>query len=549
MIFRISIMPAPKFGATDILHYDPKYRLLICRECRYAIQKSALESHFLRHKIYRGDRQRLLSSIAQLDLLEPHDVSLPAPGSTPIEGLPVLEGYRCSVTGCRHLTVSSKRMRTHWSGVHGSTGSVPIPSDSAFPAKLQTFFRGTKVRYFEVILPDGDGDGDGDDGKGNGGEDDHEVCEGEDHENITATLPTPRLSAPPEPVKGPSPIDCNLETLFYFHHFITTTSLTLPGAVENPQSAKPFWQTHVIPRTLRRRWLMCGLLAVSAHHLAALTDDDTITKRIHYERGTQFTSEFSAGMSSDVCLEVAEIGDEEEEKKEAKKIGEQFRCLLGCVQYALAEPKIDCCEMAGNFCQLRSIMSVIRGCVGSPDSSSCHDNIRHGSHRRQEDLSVQGPLQTRSLPHGGILQTDTSASDNSTPSILLNLLHSLPSRLAEGLGRPDSAQDVISTLSSITILVECCDISFSSDEAGAVWTWLINVPAHFDNMIALHRPAALVVLAHWAAVLLKRAERVGCWFLKGLARTMVVLVKRQLSVNGHEVLVRLVDGLMGLVQG
>ena len=526
-------MPAIRFGADDLLEYNSKYSLLICRQCQYAIQKNALESHLLRHKIYRRDRQRLLSSISQLDLLEPHHVPLPAPDSPPVDALPILSGYRCTATGCQHLTGSSKRMKRHWSEIHGLGGSVPLSSSFARPVKLQTFFRGTKVRYFEVASPtaplvntDDDGDDHSDDSEG-----DHEGCEEEGHNDITATAPPPpRVPAPPGIFQGPFPTDFNLETLTYFHHFITMTSLTLPGA-EDPQSAKHYWQMHVVLRALQQYWLMCGLLAISAHHLAALTDD-VMTKRTHLERGEQFTSLFSTGLEQttgrDSGLEAAEI------EEEVKKTGEQIKCLLRCAQWALAELTFDYELVAP--CQLLSIMSTIRGCV-------VH---RHG---RQEELSVQGSLHTRDSSNGVNLPTNSS-SDN-TPSVLLNLLRALPFRMAEVLGRPESGEDIFATLSAITMVIECCDISFACDETGAAWqgvaTWLANVPDHFNQMVGRHDPAALLVLAHWAAMLVKRAEHVGCWFLKGSAKMIVLQVTRQLSINGHAVL-GLVESLMDMVK-
>ena len=534
-------MPAIRFGTGDLLEYDSKYSLLICRVCRYAIQKNALESHLLRHKIYRGDRQRLLSSIAQLKLLEPQHVSLPAPGLPSVDALPIFSGYRCTAAGCRHLTASSKRMKRHWSGTHDLGGSIPLSSSFARPVKLQTFFRGNKVRYFEVASPTAplvNTDDDGDDD-----ENDHEECEEEGHDVITATPPSPpRVPTPPETPHGPSPADFNLETLTYFHHFITITSLTLPDA-EDLQSAKNYWQMHVVLRALRRRWLTCGLLAISAQHLAALADDTT-TKRTHRERGVQFSSEFSAGLGQttgcDLGLEAAGI------EEEAKKIGEQIRCLLRCAQWALAESTFDY-ELPAP-CQLLSIMTTVRGCV-VPDSSLRYSGIRNDGHERQEELFVQGFLHTRNSSHGGNPHSNSS-SDN-TPSVLLNLVRALPYRIAEGLGRPESAQDVFATLSAITTMIECCDISFACDEVGAAWqgvaTWLANVPDHFNQMVRRHHPAALVVLAHWAAMLVKRAEHVGCWFLKGLAKIIVLQVARQLSVDGHAVL-GLIESLMGIVK-
>ncbi len=544
------------FGAGDLLEYNSEYSLLICRECQYAIQKTALGSHLLRHKIYRADRQRLLSSIAQLHLLEPHQVPLPAPGSPPVDALPILSGYRCTASGCQHLTVSSKRMKRHWSEIHGLGGSVPLSSSFARPVKLQTFFRGTKIRYFEVAWPtarldntddhadDDDDDDDDDNGDDDGDDDgdDPEGCEEEGHNAIIVTPPTaPRKPAPSGTVHDSSPADFNLETLNYFHHFTTISFLTLPGA-EDSQSAKHYWQMHFVPQALQRRWLMCGLLAISALHLAALSDD-TMSEGIYRERGAQFSSDFFTGLEQttgcDSGLEAAETEDE------AKKIGEQIRCLLNCAQSALTESTFDYELIAPD--ELLSIMSTVRGCV-IPNSSLNYRDIRNDGQGRQEELFVEGFLQTRSSSRVGTPHT-ISSSDN-TPSVLLNLLRALPFRIAEGLGRSENPQDVFTTLSAINAVVECCDISFACDESGAAWlgvaTWLANVPDHFDEMVRLQHPAALVVLAHWAAMLVKRAEHVGCWFLKGSARTIVLQVAKQLSANGHAVL-SLVECLVGMV--
>lgn len=544
---RLSSMPAIQFAAGDPLEYNPNYSLLICRQCRYAIQKNALESHLLRHKIYRGDRQRLLSSIAHHHLLEPQHITLPAPGSPPIDSLPTLSGYRCTAVACQHLTVSSKRMKHHWSEIHGLGGSVPPPSSFARPVQLQTFFRGTKVRYFEVASPTASPvniHDDGDDDDGDNGEDVQAGCEKKGHDPITAKPPSPLHVAPaPEITHGPPPTKFNLETLMYLHHFTTITSLTLPGA-NDTQPREQYWQMYVVSRALQLHWLMCGLLAISAHHLAALTDD-TLTKRIHVERGEQFASEFSAGLGQrtgrDMDQEAAEIEDQ------AKRIGEQIRCLLHCAQSALVESTLTDQVMAPH--QLLSIMTTLRGCV-IPDPSLRYSGIRNDGHGRQQLSSVQEFLKLRNESHD--LNPGPNSSNDNKLSVLLDVLRALPCRMAEVFGRPESAKDVLATLSAITALAECCEISFASDEAGAAWqgvtTWLAHVPDHLNQMVARDDRAALVVLAHWAAILVKRAEHVGCWLLNGLAKIIVLQITRRLSLHGHTVL-DLVECLMDMVNG
>ncbi|KAI4192858.1 MAG: hypothetical protein LQ346_004124 [Caloplaca aetnensis] len=536
-------MSVTRFGAGDLLEYNSRYGLLICRECQYAIQKTALESHLLRHKIYRGDRQRLLSSIAHCNLLEPHQVPLPAPGLPPVDALATLSGYCCTEAGCRHLTASSKRMKRHWSGAHG------LASSSARAVKLQTFFRGTKVRYFEVASPttplvNMDEDDDNDHWTG---DDDHEGHEGGGLAAITVTPPPqppqpPRVPAFPGAANGLAPVGFDMETLTYFHHFITITSLTLPGG-ELQQSSKHYWQTDVVSRALRRRWLMCGLLAISAHHLVVLAHD-TMTKQTHRERGLQFSSEFFTGIAAmtgcDIRLEMAGLEDE------TRKAGEQIKCFLRCVQQTLAEPTLDCDPMAP--CSLLSIMSTVQGCV-LPASVPPETGISYGGHERQEESFVSGFPHPASSAHDG--NPDSITPSDNTPSALLTFLRALPARIAEGLAKPESVQDVFATLSAVDALVRCCGISFACDEAETGWrgtaTWAANVPDHFNQMVRRNHPAALVVLAYWAAILVKRTEQLGCWFLKGSANMIVLQVVKQLSADNHAVL-GLVQCLIGSVR-
>ena len=538
-------MPAIGLVAGDLLEYNSKYSLLICRQCQYAIQKNALESHLLRHKIYRSDRQCLLTAIAQLHLLEPQNVTLPAPGLPPVDALPVLSGYRCTAAACQHLTVSSKRMKRHWSDIHRHGGSVPLLASFARPVKLQTFFRGTQVRYFEVASlnvslfnASDDGNDDGDDD-----EDDDEGCEEKEPDAITAIPPSPpRVPASPGISHGPSPIDFSLETLTYFHHFTMVTSLTLPGAIKDSQSGKHHWQTHVVVRALRRHWLMCGLLAISTYHLAALADDIRV-KQIHLERGQQFTSEFSTGLQQTTGRNSDQEAATIEE--ESKKIGQQINCLLRCAQWALVEPAFNEDLVAPH--RLLSVMAAIRGCV-VPNSTLRHSGIWSDGRGRQEESSIQGFLHTINASHG--VKPQNNSFNDTTPSVLLGLLRALPFRMAEVFGRPEGAEDIFATLSAIMTVAECCEISFACNGTEMAWqgvaTWLAQVPDHFNQMVGRDDPAALVVLAHWAAILVKRAEHVGCWLLKGSAKLIVLQITRRLSVHGHAIL-NLVECLMDMV--
>jgi hypothetical protein len=227
----------------DLLDYNSTYRVLVCRECQYAIQKSAVSSHLLRHKIYRNDRQRLLNAIAKLDLAEPEDVPLPTPGSLAIDGLPAISGYGCTWDGCDNLCASVKRMKRHLSGVH----SVPNGDFCPRSVKLQTFFRGTKLRYFEVVSSSADefieteqtGQAISNDNVA------REKKDNDESENVymlgtTATMPTSQLPLTGcESIHGPPP-SINIDSFHYCDKSYTSCATTRTILLANEHCSTRF---------------------------------------------------------------------------------------------------------------------------------------------------------------------------------------------------------------------------------------------------------------------------------------------------------------------
>lgn len=502
-------MLATRLGPRDLLQYDARYGVLICRECQYAIQKSAVPSHLLRHKIYRDERRLLLSSISQLDLLEPHLVPLPDSASPPIDGLPVISGYCCTESGCGNLCASSKRMRRHLSEVHGHN-SGPVSSSSR-PVTIQTFFRGTKLRYFEVNTGAAQSDFLAEQlaVAGDSGADDNEAVVERGHDEQVRFNDTATTVQPQEPASQ-SLGNLDLETLTYFHHFTTTTSLTLPEQAT-------YWQTDVVLQALQQPWLMYGLLAISACHLATLTDNQSINL-VHRRRSAQFWKEFSSGRDEATNRGSGTTGDRDVEK--VWMAGERIRCVLHCALCALGEPLLNQEAMlnpAASF-GLQSIVATIRVLF------IAHDTLRVEGDGGDEDIQGEEIPERRDLK---------------PPPEMLTRLHALPYRMAEVFGRPNNAQDVLTTLATISTLVKCCGISFAADNAKTAWrgmaTWVAKVSDHFNFMITCHKPPALVVLAHWAAFLLTRAENCGCWFLKNLAKSVLLQVSEQLDSDDSAV--------------
>lgn len=131
-------------GPSQLLHYNEKYQVLICVKCEYAIQPSALSRHLKDiHQIYRGARRPYVDYARGLTLAS--KAVVPSNEDFPIPYLALYKGYRCEARGCSYLCLSAKRMEMHWPAVHHCKGE-PARDWSRVP--LQSFFRGTMLRYF-----------------------------------------------------------------------------------------------------------------------------------------------------------------------------------------------------------------------------------------------------------------------------------------------------------------------------------------------------------------------------------------------------------------
>lgn len=131
-----------------MLDYLPKYRVVRCVACHYAVPPSAIPRHMKDlHHIYRAKRRTLLDYVAGLDLVNPEDLVLPEPHEPPIPSLPVEDGVACNEEACNYLSVTTKRMKRHWVTYHEQKGFEGTQWRSV---KLQTFFRGNNLRYFIV---------------------------------------------------------------------------------------------------------------------------------------------------------------------------------------------------------------------------------------------------------------------------------------------------------------------------------------------------------------------------------------------------------------
>lgn len=126
------------------------YRVLLCIQCGYCVLGHALDRHLkCIHHMGWAARKAYVEIASGLRLASWDGIEYPHPECQPVPGLPIHKGYACQAEGCGHLCITAKRMQAHWTSKHRSLRLRPGRSQSR-RATLQTFFKGSGLRYFEV---------------------------------------------------------------------------------------------------------------------------------------------------------------------------------------------------------------------------------------------------------------------------------------------------------------------------------------------------------------------------------------------------------------
>ena len=200
-------------------------------------------------------------------------------------------------------------------------------------------------------------------------------------------------------------------------------------------------------------------------------------------------------------------------------------CVLRCALWALTPDPLLCQRFSSHPFNLKNLITVMR----------CFTVVeRPGSDGAPEKVFARV---------GRISQTRHREGGNRKDTALPGLLDTLPSRMSEVFGRPNSMQDELATLAAIAKLVESYRVSCVSvngvSSPTATWhgmvslrrmfdgvaiadheiqiQWWNQIPDHFRYLVSRHDPSALVVVAHWVSAFVLRAEKSGYWFLSGFA--------------------------------
>ena len=142
----------------DQLEYLPAYQILLCTTHATALQNVDVHLH-KHHAMPKAQRRLVLTWLGDRGWIpiEPALVTLPPPGSAPIDALgPPLPGYACMVgESCQDnfLTASWNALQRHLNKAH-QLSSVGDPQERYRKVYLQTFYRlQPYLRYFTMQPP------------------------------------------------------------------------------------------------------------------------------------------------------------------------------------------------------------------------------------------------------------------------------------------------------------------------------------------------------------------------------------------------------------
>jgi hypothetical protein len=481
--------PRDELLPVELLKYLPDYRVVICASCQYAIQPSAISRHLKEiHDIYRERRRPYLQYTSRLRLDKPETVIESKILDFPVPLLPVQNGLQCQSAGCAHLCVSTNRMRSHWIAVHGRPAGAALDW-RAVP--LQTFFRGNLLRYFtgvprskwsigctgEISPVSLDDDDDG------------EVPEIADLSFVDETQICNTLS------NG---------DLVLLQHYIDFTSLTLA----TPETMA-LWQTVVPTMANDHSFLLHGILAISALHLAYLNHtqvtQNTVVAHHHQSLAMPLFRAAITTVSNKSChailafshlLVLYSFASEKYDSRLLLVSGPEEEGegpdVLPAWLYFLRN---GCAMMCGTW-------DTIRAGPVEPLASAWEIPI---------NLSAEDDVQKADLLEYFLTLMPLPVSPDAWPEVVCKLYIDA----AIGLAWAFSCTRAIGK-------------SFTTWDALRIWPMRLSVA--FLDLMGRRHPAALILLAHYC-LLLKKVE--VHWYFEGRANGLLDKVLQKLDHKWH----------------
>ncbi|OBT52984.1 hypothetical protein VE04_08314 [Pseudogymnoascus sp. 24MN13] len=469
-------MPAAPTEPTELLHYLPQHRVLICKECQYAIQPSAISRHLKElHRIYRSNRQKFMKYAEGLDLADPAYVILPGPNEGPVPFLPTIGGLACVVIGCHYLCATDKRMKMHWSAEHSG---VVAGDTQCHLVKLQTFFRGNQLRYFIVR---------------------HSrtaQSQPERHSVVGSETTTSGISTPDTSLSCESPVAIPEDSRL-LEHFQSSTCFELGDSAINISC----WHSDVPELAAKYAFLQHGIIACAALHFAFLNPSEGQRYQLiaaHHQNIAlpEFRSEIKDANINNYLALLA------------------FTQLLIIHCFAADKHDEDLLLVQGRDDQsLPDWLHVIRG--------SC-------------DIFKPVSQYVASLPNVAAMMEldlrDRSPERSDYDRRLRGLFDLINSNMAQNIENVEgSFSHLLSTLRLLSRAFTKAQVAQSRNTYSlwvALHVWPVRVSQEYLNLLKQRHPIALILLAHYCILLLPLKVN---WYMSSYSRRLITRIYGQLD--------------------
>lgn len=158
----------------EVFVHQPKYRLIVCKRCKYAVNPAQIRGHITANHstVTKQERQQIIKFVAGLPQIAhtQDEVRYPDIRSAAVAGLPIYtDGMRCTAIEegqpCHYVCRSSYGIATHCRTAYGwdNPRKRGRPTDDADKSRMwvdkqacQQFFKtGTWQRYFPIqVVPE-----------------------------------------------------------------------------------------------------------------------------------------------------------------------------------------------------------------------------------------------------------------------------------------------------------------------------------------------------------------------------------------------------------
>ncbi|OLN86223.1 Sterol uptake control protein 2-like protein 3, partial [Colletotrichum chlorophyti] len=317
--------------------------------------------------------------------------------------------------------------------------------------------------------------------------------------SVSTTSPyslDPCHQAPDSRNPGTDPWDLSqdwLESLRLMHHYSTSTRHVLP----KDASTEELWKTAIPEMACSHKFLMHGLLALSALHYAHLHPEEQKKWDILSVHHQNLALRFFAARLNDINKDNCEA-----------------YFFLATLIFIVSICSVAHVETLGRSISLNDVTQsfmLLHGIKGILDFQPLDE-------WRQRGGPLDALLRTPQLP----LPIRASTPFQKRLDAVTALAREVPADFSDVINPQTVCVLALETLRRSHQLCKNAE-----HVTGGVWGWAATLPPLFIDMINNRHPTALVILAHYTA--LARISEAGDWLSQGWSRAVMRLIDEALS--------------------